>query len=105
DGRNYYRAKIESDAKVQLVRVWYTFVDEPSWNRNLWFEWVMHKQGDYYETSVPGAMPDGYLIEVADIAQGVQGYITSLPRRISDAPVEERDPHNAPWQGPRERRK
>ncbi|HBO42723.1 MAG TPA: hypothetical protein DD670_02050 [Planctomycetaceae bacterium] len=104
DGRNYYRAKIESDAKVQLVRVWYTFVDEPSWNRNLWFEWVMYKRGDYYETSVPSAMPDAYLIEVADIAQGVQGYITSLPQKTSDAPVHERDPRNNPWQGPRERR-
>jgi hypothetical protein len=101
EGRNYYRAKVEGDAKIRLVRVWYTFVDEPGWNRNLWFDWVMEKKGDHYETSVPGAMPDGYLIEVADIAQGILGYVTSLPQKISNAPVADRDPDNAPWMGPR----
>ncbi len=60
----------------------------------------MAPEGDYYETSVPGAMPDAYLIEVADTAQGVPGYVTSLPQKLTDAPVAERNPHTAPWLGP-----
>jgi hypothetical protein len=60
----------------------------------------MAKQGEYYETSVPGAMPDAYLIEAADTAQGIPGYVTSLPQKLTDAPVAERNPHKAPWMGP-----
>lgn len=100
DGRNYFRAKIEGDARIRMVRVWYTFADAPAWNRNLWFEWFMAKNGDYYEASVPSDMPDAFMVEVADTAQGIPGYVTSLPQKLTDAPVEERDPYNAPWQGP-----
>ncbi|MBN1588349.1 MAG: hypothetical protein JW888_02430, partial [Pirellulales bacterium] len=103
DGRNYFRAKVTGKARIRMVRTWYTFVDSPSWNRNLWFEWFMADRGGYYEASVPGAMPDAFLVEVADIAQGIPGYVTSLPQKISDAPVAERNPHKAPWLGPPEK--
>ncbi len=103
NGRNYYRARIESDAKVRLVRVWYVYAENEDWTGLMWYDWVMTKRGDFYETSVPGAHPDAYMIEVADIAQGIPGYVTSLPQKISDAPVVERNPHKARWQGPPER--
>ncbi len=104
NGRNYFRAKVRSAAKIRMVRVWYTFVKTPAWNRNLWFEWFMAERGDgVYEASVPGAMPDAFLVEVADIAQGVPGYVTSLPEKLTDAPVEERNPYKAPWMGPVEK--
>ena len=60
----------------------------------------MADRGDYYEASVPSDMPDAFMVEVADTAQGIPGYVTSLPQKLTDAPVEERDPYNAPWQGP-----
>lgn len=101
DGRNVYRARIESQAKVRLVRAWFTYANGPTWTDNMWFEWVMAERGDHYETSVPGAPPDAFLIEVADIAQGIPGYVTSLPQKISEAPVHERNPREAPWLGPR----
>jgi len=104
NGRNTFRAKVQGDAKLRMVRVWYTFVETPAWNKNLWFEWFMAPRGDgYYEASVPGAMPDAFLVEVADTAQGVPGYVTSLPQKLTDAPVQERNPYAAPWLGPIER--
>ena len=103
DGRNYYRARIESEARIRLVRVWYVYAENDDWTGLMWYEWLMAKKGDVYETSVPGAKPDAFMIEVADIAQGIPGYVTSLPRKNSDAPVIERDPYKARWQGPPER--
>jgi len=100
NGRNYYRAKIDSDAKVQLVRTWYVYATNPQWRDLMWFEWLMWKRGDYYETSVPGEPVDAYMIEVADIANGVPGYITSLPIKVSDAPVLDRKASEAGWMGP-----
>jgi len=103
DGRNYYRAKIEGEAKIQLVLVWYVYAENPEWVNLMWYDWLMVKRGDYYETSSPGARPDAFMIEVADIAQGIPGYVTSLPQKISDAPVVERDSSKARFLGPPER--
>jgi hypothetical protein len=102
DGRNYYRAKVESEATVQLVRVWFVYTDNPEWRDLMWYEWLMEKRGEYYETSVPGKKPDAYMIEVADTAMGFPGYVTSLPRKLTDAPVVERDYTKPGWLGPRE---
>ncbi len=102
NGRNYYRAKIESKAKVQIVRTWFVYADNPEWRDLMWYEWIMHKKGDYYETSVPGRKPDAFMIEVADTAMGFPGYVTSLPKKLTDAPVVERDPSRPGWLGPRE---
>ncbi len=62
DGRNYYRAKVDSEAKVQFVQAWFVYADNPQWRDLMWFEWIMQKRGDYYETSVPGKKPDAYMI-------------------------------------------
>ena len=63
----------------------------------------MANRGDHYWAAVPGAMPDAFLIEVADTAQGIPGYVTSLPQKLTDAPVVERDPNRAGWMGPPDR--
>jgi len=102
DGRNYYRARIESKARVQFVRTWFVYADNPEWRDLMWYEWIMQKRGDYYETSVPGKKPDAFMIEVADTAMGFPGYVTSLPKKLTDAPVIERDPSRPGWLGPRE---
>ncbi len=105
NGANHYRVKLAGAPRVRMVQVWYTFADTPAWTTNQWFEWLMAKQGDFYEARVPGAMPDAYLIEVADTAQGIPGYVTGLPQKLTDAPVAERDPDQAPWMGPPDKRK
>lgn len=103
DGCHRYRARIESEAKVQLVRVWYTYARNPQWRDLMWFEWLMVKRGDYYEASVPGRNPDAYMIEVADTAMGFPGYVTSLPIKLSDEPVQDRLASEAGWMGPPEK--
>ena len=102
DGRNYYRAKIESEAKVQLVRTWFVYAHNPEWRDLMWFEWLMRKEGDHYETSVPGRKIDAYMIEVGDTAMGFPGYVTSLPIKLTDAPVKDREASKAGWMGPPE---
>jgi dienelactone hydrolase len=102
-GVNVYRAKIKSDAKIRLVRVWYVYATNTTWSDLMWYDWLMENRGDYYEARVPGAMPDAFMIEVADTAQGIPGYVTSLPQKLTDAPVVERDPSQARWMGPPER--
>ncbi|MBN1417401.1 MAG: hypothetical protein JXP34_01415 [Planctomycetes bacterium] len=102
NGRNYYRAKVESEAKIQLVRTWFVYADNPQWRDLMWFEWIMQKNGDYYETSVPGRKVDAYMIEVADTAMGFPGYVTSLPIKVTDKPVEPRRANEAGWMGPPE---
>jgi hypothetical protein len=67
----------------------------------MWFEWIMQKRGDYYETSAPGQKVDAYMIEVADMAMGFPGYVTSLPIKVTDAPVLDRKAQEAGWMGPR----
>lgn len=101
DGRNTYRAKVESQAKVQIVRTWFVYADNPQWRDLMWFEWIMQKRGDYYETSAPGQKVDAYMIEVADMAMGFPGYVTSLPIKVTDAPVLDRKAQEAGWMDPR----
>lgn len=100
NGRNYYRAKVDSAAKVQFVRTWFVYADNPQWKDLMWYEWIMQKRGDHYETSVPGKKADAYMIEVADTALGFPGYVSSLPIKLTDKPVEPRDTNEAGWLGP-----
>jgi hypothetical protein len=90
DGRTFFRAKITSEARVQMVRAWYVFSDDPAWRDLMWYHLLMRKQGDYYETSLHGKVPDAFMIEVGDIAQGIPGYVSSVPFKLTDAPVVER---------------
>lgn len=88
--RTIFRARIESEAKLQIVRTWYVFSDDPAWRDLMWYHLLMRKVGDRYETSLHGKIPDAFLVEVGDIAQGIPGYVSSLPVKLTDAPVVER---------------
>ena len=87
-GQSIFRARIKSEAKVQMVRVWFVYTDDPQWRDLMWYHVLMKPTEDgRYEASLPGKMPDAYMIEVADISQGVPGYVSSLPQKLSDAEV------------------
>jgi hypothetical protein len=88
--RTVFQAKIAGGAKVQVVKAWYVYADDPAWRDLMWYHVLMRKVGDYYEGVLPGKLPDAFLVEVGDIAQGVPGYVSSLPQKLTDAPVKER---------------
>lgn len=85
--RTIFRARINSEAKVQVVRAWYVFSDDPAWRDLMWYHLIMRKKGEFYETSLHGKMPDAFMIEVGDIARGIPGYVSSLPYKLTDTPV------------------
>ncbi|HPM81291.1 MAG TPA: hypothetical protein PLF81_11360 [Candidatus Anammoximicrobium sp.] len=88
--RTVFRARVESAAKIQIVRTWYVYSDDPAWRDLMWYHLLMRKVGDRYEAVLPGKIPDAFLVEVGDIALGVPGYVSSLPYKLTDAPVVER---------------
>ncbi|MEN6428874.1 MAG: PhoPQ-activated protein PqaA family protein [Phycisphaerales bacterium] len=90
DGRTVFRAKVESDARVQTVKTWYVYSDDPAWRDLMWYHLLMHRVGDYYEAVLYGKIPDAFLIEVGDIARGLPGYVSSTPQKLTDALVVER---------------
>ncbi|MBN2451213.1 MAG: hypothetical protein JXR77_12535, partial [Lentisphaeria bacterium] len=45
---------------------------------------------DLYEAVLHGKVPDAFFVEVGDIARGIPGYVSSLPVKLTDAPVVER---------------
>jgi PhoPQ-activated pathogenicity-related protein len=85
-----FRAKISSEAKVQVVKAWYAYTDNPAWRDVMWYHIVMRPVGDCYEGLLPGKQPDAFMVEVGDIALGFPGYVSSLPQKLTDAPVVER---------------
>lgn len=89
-GRTIFRAKIESEAKLQIVRTWYVYSDDEAWRDLMWYHLLMRKVDDHYEAVLGGKIPDAFMIEVGDIAQGIPGYVSSLPYKLTDAPVIER---------------
>ncbi len=56
----------------------------------MWYHLLMHKTDDHYEATLYGKIPDAFMIEVGDIAQGIPGYVSSVPHKLTDAPVVER---------------
>jgi hypothetical protein len=88
--RTIFRAKVEGDAKVQIVRAWYVYSDDPAWRDLMWYHLLMHKTEDHYEAVLFGKIPDAFMIEVGDIAGGVAGYVSSLPQKLTEAAVVER---------------
>lgn len=88
--RSVFRARLEGDAKVQVVKAWYVYSDDPAWRDLMWYHLIMDKVGDHYEAVLPGKAPDAFLVEVGDIAMGYPGYVSSLPQKLTDAPVVER---------------
>jgi hypothetical protein len=89
-GRTVFRAKIKSEAKIQIVRTWYVYSDDPAWRDLMWYHLLMRKTGDHYEAVLSGKIPDAFMVEVGDIAMGIPGYVSSLPQKLTDAPVIER---------------
>jgi hypothetical protein len=85
-----FRARITGEAKVQVVQTWYVYTDDPAWRDLMWYHLLMSQAGDYYEAVLPGKLPDAFLVEVGDTAQGFAGYVSSLPQKLTDAPVVER---------------
>ncbi|HNS18997.1 MAG TPA: PhoPQ-activated protein PqaA family protein [Sedimentisphaerales bacterium] len=90
EGRVVFRAKVESDAKVQIVKAWYVYSDDPAWRDLMWYHLLMRRVGDHYEVPLYGKIPDAFMIEVGDIANGLPGYVSSTPQKLTDAPVVER---------------
>jgi hypothetical protein len=56
----------------------------------MWYHLLLRQSGDYYEGMLHGKLPDAFLVEVGDIAQGIPGYVSSVPQKLTDAPVVER---------------
>ena len=91
EGSSLFRAKVESEAKVQMVRAWYVYSDDEAWRDLMWYHLIMEDAGNgYYQVPLQGKIPDAFMIEVGDIALGIPGYVTSLPQKLTDAPVVER---------------
>jgi len=89
-GRTIFRARIESEAKIQVVKTWYVYTDDAAWRDLMWYHLLMHKVGDYYEATLSGKIPDAFMVEVGDIALGFPGYVSSTPRKLTDKAVIER---------------
>jgi len=87
-----FRARIDSPNKIIQVKAWYVFCDdEPYWRDLVWYPGDMKRtEGNIFEGHVNGILPDAWLVEVKDTAQGFQGYISSLPKDITNKPTEER---------------
>jgi hypothetical protein len=90
--RTHFRAKVAGDAKVKVVNLWIACSDNPTWRDVMWYHYVMEKRDDLYEASIHGKVPDAFMIEVSDIAQGISGYVSTVTHKLTDAPVVERDP-------------
>ena len=96
-GRTYeagtvFRASIRSPNKIIQSKVWYVYNDdEPYWRDLVWYPEIMEPTADgVYEGHVEGRLPDAWLVEVKDIAQGFAGYLSSTPQDITGKPTKER---------------
>jgi len=80
-----FRARIQFLNKIIQAKVWYVYNDdEPYWRDLVWYpEFMVRKKGGFYEGYVKGKLPDAWLMEVKDTAQGFPGYLTSLPQDIT----------------------
>jgi len=90
DTGTLFRAHIESPNKIIQVKIWYVYNDdEPYWRDLVWYpEFMIKRDGDFYEGYVKGKLPDAWLVEVKDIAFGFPGYISSLPQDITGKKTE-----------------
>jgi hypothetical protein len=91
-----YRARIDTKTKIQSVQLWTVYTDNAEWRDLMWYSYPMHQQGDHWQGVTGGKTPDAFMIEVGDTAQGVPGYLTSLPQKLTDAPVKERPGRGLP---------
>jgi hypothetical protein len=85
-----FRAEISSPNRIIQTRVWYVYSDDVYWRDLMWYPAEMHKKDEVWETFVEGKLPDAWLVEVKDIAQGFPGYVSSLPQDITHKPRKRR---------------
>lgn len=80
------RARIESPNKIIQVKFWYVYCDDaPFWRDLVWYPvYNVRQEGDIYEGYTEGRLPDAWLVEVKDVAQGFPGYLSSLPQKVTD---------------------
>lgn len=91
-----FRARIRSENKVIQAKVWYAYNDdEPYWRDIMWYPVYLRAEGDLHEAFLPGKLPDAWLVEVKDVAQGFVGYVSSVPQDITRKPTAER--HSRGW--------
>lgn len=92
DAGTLFKARITSANKIIQAKVWYVYNDdEPYWRDLVWYPEFMVKNDDgYYEGFVRGKLPDAWLVEIKDIANGAAGYVSSLPQDITGLKTETR---------------
>lgn len=89
-----FRACIETPNKMIQAKVWYVYCDDiPYWRDLVWYPEIMQsKDGTLFEGYVEGKLPDAWLVEVKDIANGFAGYISTEPQDITHKATKERIP-------------
>jgi len=96
-GRNYgagggtlFKCKIDTPDKIIQAKVWYVYNDDvPYWRDLMWYPEFMVPVGNgTWAGYVKGKLPDAWMVEVKDIADGFPGYICSLPQDITHLPRE-----------------
>ncbi len=86
-----FRARVQTLNKIIAVKIWYVYCDDvPFWRDLMWYPAYMRKKGEFYETFITGKLPDAWLVEVKDSANGFTGYISSLPQDITHKQTENR---------------
>ena len=89
-----FRARIDSPNKIIQTKVWYVYCDDvPYWRDLMWYPTYLRKKGDLYEAFVSGKVPDAWMVEVKDVANGFAGYVSSLPQDITGKPTKTRVSH------------
>lgn len=90
-----FRAELATPNKIIQAKVWYAYCDDvPFWRDIAWYPVIMQrKQGALFEGYVEGILPDAWLVEVKDIANGTAGYISTAPQDITHKKTEVRVPH------------
>jgi pimeloyl-ACP methyl ester carboxylesterase len=87
-----FQCRIDTPNKIIMAKAWFVYADGlPYWRDLIWFPVRMERQeGPLFRGSVPGKLPDAWLVEVKDVSMGFQGYVTSLPQDITHKETRER---------------
>lgn len=86
-----FRCRIDTPNRILQAKIFYVYCDDvPYWRDLMWYPSFLRKNGDVYETFVPGKLPDAWLVEVKDTAHGFPGYLSSLPQDITRLPTKTR---------------
>jgi hypothetical protein len=77
------------------AKIWYFYCDDiPYWRDLVWYPEIMqNKEGTLFEGYAEGKLPDAWLVKIKDIANGIAGYISTVPQDITRKETKERMPH------------